>query len=105
MFLFYRFSYTIKDGNDKQHFSLLQNTGQLVINSRGLDREVQPIYQLSIVAQDVNEKCHKGLMVLTVKLTDVNDNRPVFDTVQPVSVREDVPANQYITKVRAIWFY
>ena len=52
------------------------------------------------MAEDVNEKCHKGLIVVEVIVLDKNDNKPKFEKSQyRVNVREDVSANQYLITV------
>ena len=56
---FHRFRYSIKAGA-QGHFRINPDNGQVATTAR-LDRENIAKYQLSIVAQDVNEKCHKGL--------------------------------------------
>lgn len=52
------------------------------------------------MAQDRNEICHKGLMVLTVNVKDENDEKPTFERRYTASVREDAPSNQYVIQVK-----
>ena len=52
------------------------------------------------MAEDVNEKCHKGLIVVKIIVLDKNDNEPKFQKPKySVNVREDLPANKYLIKV------
>ena len=91
--LYFRFEYYIKSGA-RGHFEIAdKNVGRITTTKR-LDREDIPSYQLSIVAQDKNEKCHKGLMVLDVPVGDANDNSPSFDRRYTESVRENASPNQ-----------
>lgn len=95
------FKYSIKDGNINNHFQIDSNSG-VVKTKASLDREKISKYQLSIIAQDENEKCHKGLMVLIVYVGDKDDNKPKFEkSLYTASVWEDVPQNQYVVKVQA----
>ena len=95
----FSFIYKVKDGNEKTHFRIDKNSG-LITTAASLDRETTTSYQLSVVAEDVNEKCHKGLIVVEVIVLDKNDNKPKFEKSQyRVNVREDVSANQYLITV------
>lgn len=94
------FDYSIKSGSDRGYFTINKQTG-VITTTRSLDREHIPNFQLSIVAQDRNEKCHKGLMVLDVIVKDENDNKPKFERSYTASVAENAPTNQYIIQVKA----
>ena len=99
IWLKFRFIYKIKDGNEKKHFRIDGYSG-LITTAASLDRETTASHQLSVVAEDVNEKCHKGLIVVEVIVLDKNDNKPKFEKSQySVNVREDVSANQYLITV------
>lgn len=61
------------------------------VRSSNLDRDVQSEYQVEITAYDSGNPQNSRSINVTVKLTDVNDKPPVFDTktVQPLEVAED----------------
>lgn len=102
IYIFSRFKYYIKSGA-RGHFQIDGSTGKITTKA-SLDREAIPSYQLSIVAQDENEKCHKGLMVLDVPVGDANDNKPKFDRQYIESVREDASLHQRIVQVCTTYF-
>ena len=74
-------SYAIQSGNKDNTFSINQTTGEIKL-SKPLDFEVTTGYNLSIVAMDLPSKGDEARKVqtsLTVTVTDVNDNAPVFN--------------------------
>ena len=77
--LLFRFHYSIVRGNGKGHFSINKVTGEVKTTVQ-LDREVIDKYSLVIVAEDVdlNLKCHKGRTLLSITVSDKNDNKPKF---------------------------
>lgn len=100
--LFFSFKYEIKSGNEDGNFGINEQTGA-VHTIRALDREHISKYQLSIIAKDKNEICHKGLTILIVNIKDKNDNIPIFQRKYTSSVREDTPPNQYVIQVSSHW--
>ena len=101
MFFLLKFSfiYKIKDGNEKNHFQIDEKSG-LIKTAASLDRETTTSYELSVVAEDVDQTCHKGLIVVEVTVLDKNDNNPTFEQSQySVNVREDVSVNLYLIMV------
>lgn len=52
------------------------------------------------MAEDVNEKCHKGLVVVEVILLDKNYSKPKFENIKYyVNVPEDASINQHLITV------
>ena len=95
----FSFIYKIKDGNEKNHFQIDEKSG-LIKTAASLDRETTTSYELSVVAEDVDQTCHKGLIVVEVTVLDKNDNNPTFEQSQySVNVREDVSVNLYLIMV------
>ena len=92
-----RISYYLKVGNanvgEPEHFSMSEATGEL--RARGtFDREVRPRYELVLVARDHGTPvAFETLRFLTVVVTDVNDNAPVFPTGSEVA-RFTVPEEE-----------
>ncbi|UYV60173.1 hypothetical protein LAZ67_1000216 [Cordylochernes scorpioides] len=92
--------------NAEMRFSILTDTEDFTIDpERGvmsvrkeLDRERQEIYELTVQVTDLAATNPlSSTAVVTVKLTDVNDNSPHFER-QPywVKVREDLPMGTVI---------
>ncbi|XP_039751307.1 protein dachsous [Pararge aegeria] len=67
--------YAIVQGDNT--FSIDRYSGKIVLN-RALDFEGKKVYQVNISASDDE---HIAKTTLTVKVTDVNDNSPVFDEI------------------------
>ncbi|XP_021205801.2 protein dachsous isoform X1 [Bombyx mori] len=67
--------YSIIQGDNK--FSIDRYSGKVVLN-RALDFEADNVYELNIAASDSE---HVAKTTLTIKVSDINDNAPVFDDV------------------------
>lgn len=70
--------YTISGGNERKEFSVNSTTGAVVI-LKSLDFEKIQEYHLNITAEDLGFKSRSTVAMLTVTLTDINDNSPVFN--------------------------
>ncbi|KOB78988.1 Cadherin [Operophtera brumata] len=74
---------------DDNKFSIDRYSGKVVLN-RPLDFEMKKLYEVNITASDSE---HVAKTTLTIKVTDVNDNSPVFDEISynkilPVSAKD-----------------
>lgn len=58
-------------------FKINNNTG-VVSLQRGLDREQQATHQISVQARDMSDSSRIAQADIEIKVTDVNDNAPVF---------------------------
>ncbi|KAI2811046.1 calcium ion binding, partial [Blomia tropicalis] len=67
--------YRIVSGNVANKFVLHPQRGQLTTNSL-LDREMQNSYQLVV---EVSDSFYTSTCNISIELTDVNDNAPIFD--------------------------
>ena len=63
------------------NFAIDPTNGNITVNS-SLDRESQDLYQLEVVASDVQNPTRLGFVQITIRILDSNDFAPVFD--QPV---------------------
>ena len=68
------------DGNREAKFRLDEDTGYLSI-AEALDFEVTTSYVLNISARDAGLPRRVAYQALTITVTDVNDNSPVFEKV------------------------
>ncbi|KAM6224262.1 LOW QUALITY PROTEIN: protocadherin gamma-A4-like [Rhynchocyon petersi] len=90
------------------HFSLDVQSGadgikypELVLE-RALDREEEAVHHLVLTASDAGDPVRTGTAKIHVKLTDINDNAPVFTQSEyHVSVRENVPVGTRLVTVKA----
>lgn len=82
-------TYDIIHGNDGDVFTIDSQTGQIGLRI-ALDREKQAEYTLRVQAADGGTPPRVGETKVIVKVTDENDNPPVF---QPASLRASVKEN------------
>eukprot|EP00035_Acanthoeca_spectabilis_P006219 m.122020 g.122020 ORF g.122020 m.122020 type:complete len:4758 (-) comp13405_c0_seq2:212-14485(-) len=82
-------TYSILLGNDQGHFSLDNLTGVLRVVSE-LDRESTDSYVLTVRASDSANPALSNLTTYSIRVTDVNDNHPIFNNVFSASVFENV---------------
>ena len=96
--------YTISQGNPNSVFSLDRNLGEIrVANSSLLDRERMRTVLLSITATDGGSPHTSNTTTVTIHLTDINDNIPVFSrTSYAQSVSESAPVNTSVLMVSAV---
>ncbi|KAI9530254.1 hypothetical protein NQZ68_004271 [Dissostichus eleginoides] len=68
-----------------------------------LDRETQSSYTVELVATDGGNPFRSGSTKITIKVTDFNDNSPVFDQNSfSVSLPEDAPVGAVILDLNAV---
>ncbi|KAI4809176.1 hypothetical protein KUCAC02_018083 [Chaenocephalus aceratus] len=86
------------------HFRLQQayEDSFMIVSTMPLDREKIPEYNLTVVAEDLGSPPFRTITQYTIRLTDENDNAPVFSKrVYEVSVVENNAPGAYITTVVA----
>ncbi|XP_046903274.1 protocadherin-8 [Hypomesus transpacificus] len=68
-----------------------------------LDRETQSFYMVELVATDGGNPIKSGSTKITIKVTDFNDNSPVFDQNNfSVSLSEDAPIGFVLLDLHAV---
>uniref|UniRef100_A0A3Q3MB37 Protocadherin Fat 4 n=1 Tax=Mastacembelus armatus TaxID=205130 RepID=A0A3Q3MB37_9TELE len=94
-------TYNITSGNDKGLFALNSKTGVLSL-AHPLDFEEKQQHELKVSATDGGWISKTSYVSVTVHVTDVNDNPPVFDPDEyfPV-VQENVPSGTTVVKMNA----
>ncbi|KAM9789278.1 protocadherin-8-like [Neosynchiropus ocellatus] len=86
------------------HFRLQQayEDSFMIVSTSLLDREKIPEYNLTVVAEDLGSPPFRTITQYTIRLTDENDNAPVFSKpVYEVAVVENNAPGAYITTVVA----
>lgn len=69
---------------------------RLVLQQRGVDREVCDHYQLTVIARDAGSPPRSASLVVDVVVTDINDHRPVLErTVYETEISENVDPATY----------
>ncbi|KAM4554627.1 protocadherin alpha-6-like isoform 8-T8 [Odontesthes bonariensis] len=89
-----------------EHFSLAIHKGESVtaelVLQKVLDREKQPVIQLTLTAIDGGTPVKSGSMTITVNVLDINDNPPVFSqSLYKASVFENVKIGTQIITLNA----
>lgn len=72
-----KFTYHILEGNIEDAFVINPTNGQ-IRSARPLDRELVPVYNLTVAAVDTGLPPQTGTATVTITLDDVNDHGPVF---------------------------
>uniref|UniRef100_A0A8C2E4Q2 FAT atypical cadherin 2 n=1 Tax=Cyprinus carpio TaxID=7962 RepID=A0A8C2E4Q2_CYPCA len=72
--------YSIVSGDPKQQFSIDPHTGHITVRSM-LDREVITHYSLTVQAADEGDPPLSSAVQVTVTVSDVNDNPPMFSQI------------------------
>ncbi|XP_047440816.1 protocadherin Fat 2 [Mugil cephalus] len=72
--------YSIVSGDLQQQFSIHPRSGEITIRT-ALDREEIPHYSLTVQAADEGRPPLSSAVVITISVTDVNDNPPVFSQI------------------------
>lgn len=94
-------TYNITSGNDKGLFALNSKTGVLFL-AHPLDFEEKQQHELRVSATDGGWIAKTSYVSVTIHVTDVNDNPPVFDPEEyfPI-VQENVPSGTTVVKMNA----
>ncbi|CAJ1065106.1 protocadherin-16-like [Xyrichtys novacula] len=96
-----RVTYSIQSGNTEGTFNLNPNTGSLSI-FKPLDREIQDVFNLTIVAEDHGIPSHSTSQLLCVHVIDVNDEVPWFEESQyEAQILENQPPGTSVLTVFA----
>ena len=92
------FTYSIS-GPGASDFTIGRTSGVIVV-FRQLDYETRQLYNLVLMASESNTML--GMAMLSITLTDINDNAPVFDQQQyNFFIAENEPASMLVGTVRA----
>ncbi|XP_056322244.1 protocadherin alpha-3-like isoform X23 [Danio aesculapii] len=93
--------------SSNEHFSLDVHRGQQsilaeLVLQKTLDREKQAVINLILTAIDGGKPPKSGTLSISVDVTDVNDNKPVFNKpLYKVKVKESTPVGTKIISVSA----
>eukprot|EP00063_Salmo_salar_P068385 XP_014043220.1 PREDICTED: protocadherin alpha-4-like [Salmo salar] len=93
-----------------QHFSLAVHKGSESVSAelvlqKALDREKQPVIQLTLTAVDGGNPARSGTLEVIVNVLDNNDNAPVFTTsLYKTSMIENTPIGTTVITLNATDF-
>lgn len=93
--------YEIASGNEAVKFAINEDTGAVTVK-KPLDYDTVQLYKLNITARDQAFHPNYATALLTVKLTDVNDNPPLFTHEQfDASIPENSAVGTSVFKLKA----
>lgn len=93
--------YTISGGNERKEFAVNAITGAVTI-LQSLDFDIIQEYHLNITANDLGFQSKRAVAMLTVTLTDINDNPPVFNqSIYYAYLAENIPVKSFVYKAIA----
>ena len=94
-------TYVVADGNAGGMFKMDTYVGDLLVMSP-LDRESRDEYTLNVTVQDMGSTPKAMYHILTVHISDVNDNAPRFEQDSySLHISEDTRVNTSVLQVRA----
>ncbi|CAH1174192.1 unnamed protein product [Phaedon cochleariae] len=93
--------YRISAGNERNEFAVDTVLGSVII-LQPLDYDTIQEYHLNITAEDLAFKQRRTTAMLTITLTDINDNSPVFNqSSYDAFLSENLPINSVVYQVVA----
>lgn len=93
--------YEISAGNERKEFDVDPISGAVTI-LQPLDYDTIQEYHINITAEDLGFKPHRTTAMLTITLTDINDNSPTFNqTSYETYISENLPPNSFVYQVIA----
>ncbi|XP_050417185.1 protocadherin-11 X-linked isoform X2 [Patella vulgata] len=74
-----------------------------IVVKHPLDRETRDEFQVKVIAKDGGYPIKTGSVIIDIKVTDVNDNRPVFrNSTYNISVFENIPKNRTVLQLSTV---
>ncbi|KAJ8984353.1 hypothetical protein NQ317_003500, partial [Molorchus minor] len=93
--------YQISAGNERKEFAVDSVSGAVTI-LQPLDYDIIQEYHLNITAEDLGFKPRRTTAMLTITLTDINDNSPTFNQSNyDAYLSENLPSNSFVYQVTA----
>lgn len=87
--------------SDSYYFKIHETSGQ-ISTQRAIDRERKEVYSLHVEVKDCDSPPLKDKVIVTVRATDINDNKPQFPVSKYMAtVLENKPINTHVTTVKA----
>uniref|UniRef100_A0A3Q0R1P0 Si:dkey-1m11.6 n=1 Tax=Amphilophus citrinellus TaxID=61819 RepID=A0A3Q0R1P0_AMPCI len=93
------FFFSFEHGNTNFSFSIDPSSGVISVNSP-LDREVWPVYNLTVTATDNGFPPATGTTHVIVTVGDINDNAPKLTSTE-AQVKENQPEGTIVTRLTA----
>jgi protocadherin-16/23 len=93
--------YYIVDGNEDNAFIIEPPFSGIVKTNIVLDREIQDVYRLTIIATDEGSPQMTGTCLLQINVIDINDNIPTLQPISDISISESVPVGTLVSTMVA----
>ncbi|KAK6636221.1 hypothetical protein RUM43_009879 [Polyplax serrata] len=94
--------YKISSGNEDSKFGINRTTGALQI-FKPLDYDTVSSYHLNVTATDLGFESRQATAMITVALTDINDNPPRFNQTEfHAYISENSPPGTLVYRVQAL---
>ncbi|XP_045205261.2 protocadherin beta-14-like [Mercenaria mercenaria] len=96
-------TYVLLPDTDIFNLTVTDNMDFEIRLTKPLDREMEPFYQVVVLAKDGGDKPLTGTVTLDIEVTDDNDNAPIFsEQLYNISVQENTAANTVILELSAV---
>ena len=102
---FNSFTFSIPRGQEaSQYFDIDSHTGT-ISTTRDFDREVHEVFVMDVVVSDDNNRLLNDTAIVTVYVSDMNDNAPIIDFPSSINYTVDisnqVPVDYVVTQILA----
>ena len=95
-----RYTFRITAGNEDNRFEIEENTG--IISTRvALDAQEEDFYNLTVEAYLTSNDCRRGRAYVEITVTANNQNPPVFQPTNPVTIPETEDIGNFVVRVTA----
>ena len=93
-------NYEVLDFESNQPSTFFRYDNGAIVTSQELDYRSRRLFPLLLRASEVSGE-HTGLMEVNVMVNNINNHRPVFDSIDPIRIPETTPMNMVIATVHA----
>ena len=100
VFYCYRYTFSITAGNEDGRFAIGENTG-VISTTTTLDAQEQDFYNLTVEAYLTSNDCKQGRAYVEITVIATNNNPPVFQPTNPVSILETAAVGSSVVTVTA----
>ena len=100
LFLLCRYTFSITAGNEDGRFAIGENTG-IISTTTALNAQEQDFYNLTVEAYLTSNDCKRGRAYVEITVIAANENPPVFQQTNPVSILETAAIGSSVVTVTA----
>ena len=100
MFFIVRYTFSITAGNEQGRFAIGENTG-IISTTTALSAQEQDFYNLTVEAYLTSNDCKRGRAFVEITVIAANENSPMFQPTNPVSIPETTAIGSSVVTVTA----